>query len=82
MSEPTVTMRQIAETSGWDAAMFCLRCLPESEQWRVKLLARSFALHVVHRWDAPQVAKDWLVTGDEKLRRAAEDAAESAEPMD
>ena len=71
IDDTPVTFRQIIETSGWDAAMFCLRCLPESELWRVGLLARRFALHVVHLWDAPQIVKDWLVTGDKKLRAAA-----------
>ena len=58
IDDTPVTFQQIIETSGWDAAMFCLRCLPEAEMWRVMLLARSCALHVVHRWDAPQVVKD------------------------
>ena len=78
IDDTPVTFRQIIETSGWGAAMFCLRCLPESELWRVGLLARRFALHVVHLWDAPQIAKDWLVTGGKNLRAAAGAAARAA----
>jgi hypothetical protein len=40
--------------------------------------ARWNAKQVLHLWDAPQVVKDYLDTGDEKLRAAAEDAAQSA----
>ena len=74
IDDTPVTFRQIIETSGWNAAIFCLRCLPDSERWRVKLLARSCALHVVHLWNPPQVVKDWLLTGDKNLRALAIDA--------
>jgi hypothetical protein len=40
--------------------------------------ARWCALQVIHLWDAPEVVKDWLETGDEKTRTAAESAAWSA----
>jgi hypothetical protein len=40
--------------------------------------ARWCASQMLHLWDAPQVVKDWLRTGDENLRGAAFDAAESA----
>ena len=40
--------------------------------------ARLCALDVIDKWDAPQVAIDFLRTGDEKLRSAAHHAAKSA----
>jgi hypothetical protein len=40
--------------------------------------SREFALSVIHLWDAPQVVRDFLATGDESLRAAALDAARDA----
>ena len=42
--------------------------------------ARASALSVIKNWKSkvPQVVLDWLTTGDESLRAAAESAAESA----
>lgn len=40
--------------------------------------ARWNALQVIHLWKAPQVVKDYLETGDEKLREDAYAAAYSA----
>ncbi len=40
--------------------------------------ARMQALSVVHLWDAPDVALDYLTTGDESARAAAWDAAWAA----
>lgn len=37
--------------------------------------ARRCALDVVHFWDAPEVVVQYLKTGDERLRKAARDAA-------
>lgn len=37
--------------------------------------ARWCALQVIHLWDAPQVVRAWLETGDEGIRDAARDAA-------
>ena len=37
--------------------------------------ARKCALSVIHLWDAPEVVKQYLTTGDESLRAAAGDAA-------
>jgi hypothetical protein len=37
--------------------------------------ARKCALSVIHIWDAPEVVKQYLATGDESLRDAAWDAA-------
>ena len=37
--------------------------------------ARRVALDVIHLWDAPDVVRKYLETGDEKLRDAAWDAA-------
>ena len=40
--------------------------------------ARKCALDVIHLWDAPEVVKTYLTTGDESLRAAARDAAWAA----
>ena len=40
--------------------------------------ARKCALDVIHLWDAPQVVRDYLETGDEQLRDAARAAARDA----
>ncbi len=40
--------------------------------------ARWNALQVIHLWKAPQVVRDYLETGDEKLREAAYAAAYTA----
>jgi hypothetical protein len=40
--------------------------------------ARWSALKVIHLWDAPDVVKQFLETGDENLRAAARDAAWAA----
>jgi hypothetical protein len=37
--------------------------------------ARKCALSVIHLWDAPEVVKQYLTTGDDSLRAAARDAA-------
>ena len=43
--------------------------------WRA---SREFAKSVLHLWNAPQVVKDFLETGDESLRTAARAAAWAA----
>ena len=40
--------------------------------------ARKCALDVIHLWDAPQIVRDYLESGDENLRAAARDAADDA----
>ncbi len=40
--------------------------------------ARLQALSVIDNWDAPDVVRQYLTTGDESLRRAASRAAQSA----
>ena len=40
--------------------------------------ARRYALDVIHLWDAPDVVRRYLETGDESLRAAAWDAARDA----
>ena len=44
----------------------------------MRAFARHCALSVIHLWDAPQVVRDYLTTGDEGLRDAARDAAMAA----
>ena len=41
-------------------------------------MARWSALQVIHLWNAPQVVRDYLTTGDESLRAAAWAAARDA----
>ena len=40
--------------------------------------ARWCALQVIHLWDAPDIVRQYLETGDESLRAAARDAARAA----
>lgn len=40
----------------------------------LRTFARQCALDVIHMWDAPQVVRDYLTTGDETLMVAARDA--------
>ena len=44
----------------------------------LRALARRFAMRVIDRWNAPQIVRDWLETGDESLRLAAWSAATAA----
>jgi hypothetical protein len=44
----------------------------------LRLYARKQALSVAHLWDMPKVVRDYLETGDEALRAAAEAAAWAA----
>ena len=44
----------------------------------LRAFARKCALDVVHLWDCPEVVREYLETGDEKLRAAAGDAARNA----
>jgi hypothetical protein len=44
----------------------------------LRAFARQCALDVIHLWDAPQVVRDYLTTGDESLRDAARAAARNA----
>ena len=44
----------------------------------LRLSARKCAQDVLHLWDAPQIVKDYLNTGEETLRAAAGDAAWAA----
>ena len=45
---------------------------------QLRLFARQCAQDVLHLWDAPQVVKDYLATGDESIRQAAQAAARVA----
>jgi len=44
----------------------------------LRAFARWCALRVLHLWDAPDVVRQYLETGDESLRAAAGDAARAA----
>ena len=68
----------ILDSNGLDDCLWALHCLgPEHEHW-VRLFARECASDVLHLWDAPQVVKDYLATGDESIRTAAWTAAWTA----
>ena len=43
----------------------------------LRRLTRKWALDVIQLWDAPQVVKDYLETGDEELRRPTLTASEA-----
>ncbi len=43
-----------------------------------RAFARKAALSVIHLWDAPEIVKRYLETGDESIRAAARDAARDA----
>ena len=45
----------------------------------LKAFARKCALEVVHLWECPRVVKQYLETGDEKIRAAARAAVRAAE---
>jgi hypothetical protein len=45
---------------------------------QLRLFARQCAADVLHLWEAPQVVRDYLATGDETLRPAARAAAWAA----
>src|SRR5574343_506620 len=44
----------------------------------LRAFARQCALDVIHLWDAPQVVRDYLTTGDDSIRAAAWNAAWAA----
>ena len=44
----------------------------------MRAFARQYAIDVIHLWDAPDVVRQYLETGDESLRAAAWDAAWAA----
>lgn len=51
------------------------RLSPEDTDAVLRRFARWAALQVIRLWDAPQVAREYLETGNEDLRDAAYDAA-------
>jgi hypothetical protein len=50
---------------------------PVAEQI-LRRFARQCALSVIDKWDAPDIVRRYLVTGDESIRAAAWDAARNA----
>ena len=45
----------------------------------MRTFARQCALDVIHLWDAPQVVREYLTTGDESLKASTEIAASARE---
>ena len=72
-NEP-LSLLTVFESNGLDDALWCLRAV-EGHEKEIRQFARDCALDVIHLWDAPSVVKEYLETGDEKLRDAARDAA-------
>ena len=68
----------ILDSNGLDDCLWCLRCLgPEHDGW-IRQFARESASDVLHLWNAPQVVRDYLATGNKELRAAAGEAAGAA----
>ena len=44
----------------------------------LRLFARQCALDVIHLWGAPSIVREYLKTGDESIREAAQEAAWAA----
>ena len=72
-----LSLTTVLESNGLDDALWCLRAVKGHEK-EIRLFARQCALDVIHLWDAPQLVKKYLKTGDEKIRDAAWDAAWAA----
>lgn len=59
-------------------------CRKRTILWRVegaplfRAFARRVALDVIHLWDAPEIVRRYLETGDQEIREAAWDAAGKA----
>ena len=70
-----LTYAVIVQSNSLDDALWCTRAEPDRPEWI--MLARRYALDVIHLWDSPvpQVVMNYLTTGDASLRAAARAAA-------
>ena len=75
-NEP-VTLNIILESNGLDDARWCLRA-SDATEFEMRRFARLAALDVAHMWDMPVIVREYLETGDETKRAAAEAAAGAA----
>ena len=73
-----LSLLPVLEGNGLNGALWCLRASDASED-QIRHFSRLCALDVIHLWDAPEVVRRYLETGDESLRQEARDAAEAAE---
>ena len=69
-----ITLLDILDNNGPEDAIWAL-CACDGHEEVSRYLARWCASQVLHLWDAPAVVRDYLRTGDEKLRATAAAAA-------
>ena len=67
----------VLESNGLADALWVCRTVPEHAD-AVRGLARRYALDVIHLWDAPDIVRRFLETGDESLAAEAAGAAARA----
>ena len=74
-----LSLLTVLESNGLDDALWCLRAVAGHEK-EIRRLACDYALDVIHLWSAPVpvIVKEYLKTGDEKIRAAAWAAAGAA----
>ena len=77
-----ISFLNILKHNGLDDCLWALRATPE-QQGALRdrfshTLTRRYALAVIHLWDAPDVVRRYLETGDESIRDAARAAARDA----
>ena len=75
--EDPIPLEHILQHNGPDDAIWALRAL-DDDGGLTGWVARWCAAQVVHLWDAPEVIREYLRTGDASLRVAAGDEAKSA----
>ena len=73
-----LSLETVFESNGLNDALWCLRASDASED-QIRHFSRLCALDVIHLWDAPEVVRRYLETGDESLRQEARDAADAEE---
>ena len=75
--DQTITLKTILDSNGFGDALWCLRASDASE-FEMRKFARLCAQDVLHLWDAPEIVKRYLETGDENIRENARAAANTA----
>ena len=72
-----VTLKIILESNGLEDALWCLRA-SDATAFEMRRFVRMAALDVDHLWDMPAIVREYLETGDETKRAAAQAAAQDA----
>jgi hypothetical protein len=75
--DEVITLKTVLDSNGLDDALWCLRASNATE-FKMRCFARLAAQDVLHLWDAPEIVKQYLETGDENIRAAARAAADAA----